>query len=257
MSTVQRPTDWGHDPVLNPDFKPLNPDELVQGVRYIKMADAVKGSLSQLPDGWDGYASYIDNYGGYPELVTRKEATGAFLLSITIFGGKARCGDVEPHGMQASALPNWLDHEALTDGSPSWVYTNAGNMALCNQFIGQRKVIRWSAHYGVGWHICGPSSCGYPQADITQCYDKGLNGENYDRSLGFAYVIPSQVTSGSHGIANASLTFNLLTGAWNIHPAPGNVQFDSEDRSASAEVQFDLHNGQWRVTPIKAGASGQ
>ncbi len=173
---VERPADWGLDPILNPNFGPLDLDQdtlhlatvgaAAAPLRFIKMADTTKGSLGVLPGDWDAYASYIDNFGGYSDLVAAKEATGAFLLSITIFGGRARCADVEPGGMRASDLPNWLDHVGLTDGSPSWVYTSAGNMAACNQFIGNRHVIRWSAHYGHGWHICGPSTCGYPQADV-------------------------------------------------------------------------------------------
>ncbi len=254
MTIVERSPDWGHDPVLNPDYHPLDPDvPAVVALRYVKMADAIQGSLNELPDGWDAYASYIDNYGGYQELVQLKEKTGAFLLSITLFGGAARCADVEPGGMNASDLPHWLDHAALTDGSPPWVYTNAANMAVCNKFIGSRKVIRWSAHYA-GWHICGPSTCGYPQADITQCYDKGPNGENYDRSLGFAYAIPNRHPPHPDGIANASLSFDLASGSWHVQPSPGNVQFDTQDRWASVEVQFDVHTGSWRVKPLEWNA---
>lgn len=51
-----------------------------------------------------------------------------------------------------------------------------------------------SAHYGSGPHICGPSTCHYPQADATQWDDKGAHGENTDRLIYndhfFGHVLP-------------------------------------------------------------------
>lgn len=206
MAVVKHPPNWGLDPVLNPDFRPIDPDAPDVRAQYIKMADTIKDSLHQLPDGWDAYASYVDHYGGFPELVKLKGGTGAFLLSITVVppGHPARCGDVEDTGLRPSDLPHWLNH--VVDASPPWVYTSAGNWAACNEYIGGRHVIRWAAHW-IGWHICGPNTCGYPQADITQCFNSGPHGENYDRSLGFAYVITRpppdpawpQVSRKSHG----------------------------------------------------------
>lgn len=40
-----------------------------------------------------------------------------------------------------------------------------------------------SAHYTMTDHICGPATCGFPQADATQYADKGLKGEHTDLSV--------------------------------------------------------------------------
>jgi hypothetical protein len=40
-----------------------------------------------------------------------------------------------------------------------------------------------SAHYTMQEHICGPGTCGYPQADGTQFADKGTKGQNTDLSV--------------------------------------------------------------------------
>jgi len=47
-----------------------------------------------------------------------------------------------------------------------------------------RPFIRWSAHYGLGPHVCAPAVCGYPQADWTQWAPEGAQGQNVDRSVG-------------------------------------------------------------------------
>ena len=250
VGVVEHPSNWGQEPILNPSFKPLDLTDLAVAEQYIKMADTLQTSLSELPNGWNAYASYVDGYGGYPELVRLREASGAFLLSITVVspGHSARCADVEGGGMSAAELPYWLDHVALKDGSPPWVYTSAGNMHTCNEYIGSRTVVRWSAHYK-GWHVCGPSTCGYPQADITQCFPYGLNHENYDRSLGFAHAIPHAGTN--QGVANAALSFHLASGRWQVRPTAGDVQFAAQDRWASAEVQINVHTGEWRVHPLE------
>jgi hypothetical protein len=188
---------FGRDPWIGPG-QPLSteiaPDvalaELAATTRIFTGADTIAGDINLLPVGLDAYMSYVDNFGGFDELVARFGKSGAFLVSITIFGNRARCADVEPGAMHASDLPHWLDSVAVKDEFLPWVYTSASNMAACNAQIGSRKVIRWSAHYGSGPHVCGPSSCGFAQADWTQWDDHGRHGENIDRSIGV--VLPSQ-----------------------------------------------------------------
>lgn len=150
-------------------------------------ADTIGGDIGLLPDGLNMYASYVDNFGGYGELVARfgNAPWKPFLLSITIFGNHARCADVENGAMRPADLPHWYDNVAISDSvSPPWVYTSASNMGAVAQAMGGRKHIRWSAHFGAGEHICGPGTCGFPQADWTQWDDHGAHGENIDRSVG-------------------------------------------------------------------------
>jgi hypothetical protein len=192
-----RATAFGMDPWIGPGQPPGTGAALDAALtepaatpRIFTGADAIAGDISLLPAGLDAYMSYVDNFGGWSELVARFGKSGAFLVSITIFGNRARCADVEPGAMHASDLPHWLDDVTVKDEFLPWVYTSAGNMAACNAQIGARKVVRWSAHYRFGAHVCGPSTCGFPQADWTQWDDRGAHGENIDRSIGL--VLPSQ-----------------------------------------------------------------
>lgn len=148
-------------------------------------ADTIAGDINLLPDGLDMYASYVDNFGGFGELAARfAKPGGPFLLSITIFGNRAVCADMEPGAMNAGDFPHWYDNVALKDNGPPWGYTSASNMQAVIDAAGGRPFIRWSAHYGFGPHICGPATCGYPQADWTQWDDVGPQGQNFDRSIG-------------------------------------------------------------------------
>ena len=62
----------------------------------------------------------------------------------------------------------------------------AGNiLPVLNQANISRSAVRlWSAHYGLGEHICGPNSCGAMpiEADGTQWTSNAL-GRNLDQSL--------------------------------------------------------------------------
>jgi len=177
-----RDPSFGWDPWIGPG-QPVGFQPFI-GTRMFAGADTLAGDIGLLPAGLGCYASYVDNFGGWSELVARFGKSGAFLVSITIFGNPARCCDVEPGALNVGDIPGWLDHTAIHDAYLPWVYTSASNFQAANQAIGARKVIRWSAHYGFGPHICGPATCGYPQVDWTQWANSGPNGENYDRSVG-------------------------------------------------------------------------
>lgn len=265
---------FGHDPWLNDTTRPaadqdheaalksmVNGDapHLVGGAvgsTIYTGADTIGADINLLPNGLNMYASYVDNYGGYPSLVNRFGSHfNGILLSITIYGHAARCADVEPYAMVPSQLPHWLDNVALKDGGQlPWVYTSASNMAACNNNIGGRKVIRWSAHYGFGPHVCGPRTCGWPQADWTQWADTGPQGQNYDRSVGVTMPTPikpaPEPRQNPVGIANFEGSFNTHTGAWTIKGLPGNFQPGTKGRTAAARLTFDEAHGHWGVTPL-------
>ncbi len=109
-------------------------------------SDTLSGEIDHLIGTDQVFMSYVDNFGGFGELEARF-----------------------PTGVVAG-LP--------------WGYTSASNMASLIANGGGRQFVRWSAHYGFGPHICGPSTCGFPQSTWTQWADTGPNGENIDRSLG-------------------------------------------------------------------------
>lgn len=254
MGRHQDPS-FGWDPWLNMATDPKlvakqHLDLLRAGILF-HGADTIGGDINLLPGGLDMYASYIDNFKGWNELVAAKESSGAFLLSITIFGGRAHCADCEPGAMSASSLPGWYDNVALFDDgfnlSQPWVYTSASNMATVNHWMGGRSFIRFSAHYGFGSHVCGPGTCGFPQADWTQWDDKGAQGQNIDRDIGrvLPVLLPPKPTRAS-GVANFAGSINFDTGRWSIQGTPGNqIKWGTDNVRWSAEIQVDGSNGSW------------
>lgn len=194
---------FGWDPWIGPG-KPqtdLSLEEFlaVQSQTLHVGADAIAGDIDLFPLGLDYYGSYVDNYGGWAELQAWAaiHAPNALLMSYTIFGDPALCADVEQGAMvNSDLLPGrWPDTKAWRDAQGKfWVYTSASNFSALNQSIGNRTdVVRIAAHYGFGPHICGPGTCGWPQADWTQWDDKGSLGQNIDRLIG-TYLPSAQPT---------------------------------------------------------------
>lgn len=259
-ATIHQNPMFGWDPWLNTETDPATESAELAAATMFRGADTIKGDIDLLPPGLDMYASYVDNFGGYNELVAAKESSGAFLLSITIFGGRAHCADVQTGAMHPADLPHWLDHVALHDEGMSipqpWVYTSASEMATCNHYIGDRKVVRFSAHFGFGPHICGPTTCGFAQADWTQWDDKGAQGQNIDRSIGT--LLPVEVEKPpvrAKGLANFKGHVDFDTGDWVVHGVPGkDIKWGTENVRWSAEVQVDGSDGTWdaRGLPFNA-----
>ncbi len=248
---VHEDPSFGWDPWLNPTTDPAKVAQ--ESASLFHGADTIAGDIGLLPLGLSMYASYVDGYGGYDQLVAAREATGAFLLSITIHGGAAHCADVQPGAMAPGQIGKWLDDTAIVDsglipGVP-WVYTQASSMAEANKHIGGRDVIRWSAHYGFGAHVCGPSTCGWPQADWTQWADEGAEGQNIDRSVGLIVPTPTPpAPARATGIAHFSGHVNFDTGAWAIKGEPGErITWGTDNARWSAEIQVDGSDGSWDV----------
>jgi hypothetical protein len=138
-----------------------------------EMQDTTGGSIDSLSRGLKAYASYVDNYGGYPELVRKRGGPGVTCLSITIFGNRARCADFESGALSAGQAGGLLDH--VLEPNPV-LYTFASNAQNVVANAGNRKYQLWVAHTGQGPHICGPAGhkytsnpgCQYPAADATQ-----------------------------------------------------------------------------------------
>ena len=211
--------------------------------------DTIRGSIPVLTPGASMYASYVDNLRGYdPELIAwaRIHAPHAFLLSITIFGNRARCADVQPGAMQVGQFAHWYDTQAIKDGGlEPWGYTSASSMqALINAASG-REFVRWSAHYGFGRHLCGPGTCGWPQADWTQWDDKGLSGQNVDRSVG--RLLPVSPAPGhASGTANFSGQIDFNSGKWSIGGEAGKrITWGTDNVRWSAKIQVDGSDGAW------------
>jgi hypothetical protein len=137
-------------------------------------------------------ASYVAGYVGglwptYPTLV--KQFPKATLLSIAINSSEnAECLDVETGDATIADIPAWVKRQEANDVSRPVIYSSVGNMnsilsTLSANNISRQSVRLWSAHYGQGNHICGPSSCGQIRTDMdgTQWTDNA-NGKSLDQS---------------------------------------------------------------------------
>jgi hypothetical protein len=150
----------------------------------LTMADSV--TVPDLPTGMDAYAGYIDGpHANFPQLVARFPS--ALHLSISTqqaFDPAADCLDIETYDAVPADAPGFIEARA----GLRVLYTSRDNVAalmpaLAN--IPRTAYKLWTAHYGAGQHICGPSSCGLEwQADGTQWesltpYDQSLLAANF------------------------------------------------------------------------------
>jgi hypothetical protein len=154
------------------------------------MADSV--TVANLPAGYAAYAGYVDgSFQTFPQLKIRFPT--AHLLSIAVFtNSDADCLDIENGDATPAQAPAWARRQAARGEARPCLYANASTIpavisALQGAGIARSQVRLWSAHYGLGPHICGPTSCKYPgvpQMDGTQYTDQGhgLHGSQIDVS---------------------------------------------------------------------------
>jgi hypothetical protein len=154
----------------------------------LTMLDSI--DVGDLPPGADAYLGYVDGqWVTYPQIVAAFPA--AYHLSLTVFPGVVADGcDCENGALTITQAAQWAQGRLAEGAYRPVVYMGAANMRAVNAALTARGVTRpqvrlLSAHYGAGKHICGPSTCGYPQADGTQWTDSapGLGGSLIDQSL--------------------------------------------------------------------------
>lgn len=107
-------------------------------------------------------------------------------LTISVFAsGNARCLDVEPGDATVDEAPGWHDRQISLGQRLPIIYTGASQAAALRAAMGSRTYLLWSAHWTYKSHICGPGTCGYPQADATQWSDpqSGNGLGNVDQTL--------------------------------------------------------------------------
>lgn len=230
----------------------------------ITMYDAIPEEMQNIPANPPAVAAYVDGFGGFSQLASR--FPNAKRLSITIHGNHARCGDFESGAMSPPQAPGWYRTNADRSQGKPWLYASASNIAaliheMTSAGISPSSYFIWSAHFTGRPHICGPHTCGFPQADGTQ-WDDVVGGRSCDVSDLSAYMLEPKAPPHprAHGIARAELSFNLGKGHWNIHGTPGtDVHFGPDDTWASAELQVNERTGHWRIRgiPLDAGPLGK
>jgi hypothetical protein len=147
----------------------------------------------QFPAGAAAYAAYVDgsvgNQPNYAYIVSTFPK--AQHLSIALFSSdNADALDVESGASTPSDIPAWYARQVARGISRPVIYASASVMnsnilaVLSQAGIARAKTRLWTAHYGLGQHICGPDSCGALSinADGTQWTSSAL-GLVLDESL--------------------------------------------------------------------------
>jgi len=186
----------------------------------LTMYDCV--NVSSLAAGADAYAGYVDGlFANLTAIEQRFAGSGAHFLSIAVFASDdADCLDIEARDATNAQAPGWVNRQLTGGAFRPCLYTSVGNVdalvVTLNEAGISRAAIRlWSAHYGQGKHICGPSTCRQTQhaCDGTQWTDVAL-GRSLDESAlldNFFFTAPANLL-----ITEESML--LKTGAGAITP---------------------------------------
>jgi hypothetical protein len=157
----------------------------------LAMADSIY--VANLPASYSIFAGYTD--GSWPTYTAvRARFPKATVLSVAVFTtSDAECCDCEQGDLTPAQVPAWVRRQATRGEKRPCVYASAANMPavlreLTAAGIARAQVRLWSAHYGLGPHICGPATCKYPgvpACDGTQWTDMapGAHGSRIDASL--------------------------------------------------------------------------
>ena len=147
----------------------------------------------QFPAGAAAYAGYVD--GGVGDQPNYAYVVSTFPkaqhLSIALFAdNNADALDVEPGASAPADIPGWFARQVARGVQRPVIYASASTMndsvlsVLSQGGIARARTRLWSAHYGLGEHICGPRSCGAlsVDADGTQ-WTSSARGLVLDQSL--------------------------------------------------------------------------
>ncbi len=189
--------------------------------------------VADLPSA-DAYAAYID--GIFENLAQlRARFPAARILTIAVKSTDvADCLDIESGDATNAEAAAWFKLVLAHGVTKPCFYTSASNVDLLvdeldRAGIGRSSYRIWSAHYGMGSHICGPSSCRACNntCDATQ-FLQGISGQTADESVCqetfFTPVVPVNVNttltigdkdSGSTGPVH---TLQTRLNAWHAHP---------------------------------------
>ena len=152
------------------------------------MYDSV--DISQIPADAAVVAGYVNgNWPTYASLAARFPNARRVSIAVTA-SADADFLDIEAGDASVAQAAGWYARQRARGCQRPGFYASASTMAadLIPSYqaagIARGAVRLWSAHYGDGAHICGPSSCGLLPfaADGTQ-YTSSALGRNLDASL--------------------------------------------------------------------------
>lgn len=149
---------------------------------------------SQFVPGGTCYGYYTDGrYANYQAVAAYARAHGARTLGIAVFArDNAEALDCEPGDATVSQVADWAKRQLARGVQRPVVYAAAGipgyrmnDVIDAVRAAGIRNQVRlWSAHYGAGIHICGPSTCRLVKeaVDGTQ-WTSASHGRSLDESI--------------------------------------------------------------------------
>jgi hypothetical protein len=229
----------------------------------------------QFPAGAAAYAAYVDgglgNQPNYAYIVST--FPHAQHLSIALFASNnADCLDVEPGAAVPSDIPGWYSRQVARGITRPVIYASASTMndeilpVLTQAGIARAKTRLWSAHYGLGEHICGPHSCGQLSidADGTQWTSSAL-GLVLDQSLLLDnfFTTPKNPTVTEAELQSGQL--NTGHGVFTVIAVPPGtahqIAFAADNNAQNvplARLRVAFYDTQWHIHPdvVVDGAKG-
>jgi len=222
----------------------------------------------QFPGGAAAYAGYVDggvgNQPNYAYIVTAFPK--AEHLSIALFASdNADALDVEPGASAPSDIPGWYARQVARGIRRPVIYASASAMnddvlpVLSQARIGRASTRLWTAHYGLGEHICGPASCGALSidADGTQWTSSAM-GLVLDQSLLVADFFTAGTTT-NPTVTEAELQSGQLNngnGAFTVIAVPQgtahNIAFGVDNHTQNVPVirlRVAFFDTAWHVHP--------
>jgi hypothetical protein len=149
-------------------------DNAVHSVPTLLGQDSV--GVSSLQPGFAVYAGYAYGpFNNWSSLVARFPTSKLVSISPVVESSTpVACLDVEPGNATPADAPGFQRLAQAGITNKRTYYCSASDIsavvdALSNAGFSRNEYYIWSAHW-IGLHICGPSTCGYPQADACQ-YD--------------------------------------------------------------------------------------
>jgi hypothetical protein len=221
---------------------------------------------NQFPANAEAYAAYVDgglgNQPNYAYIVNTFPKAQHVSISLSS-GVNADALDVEEGAATAGEFPAWCARQRSRGIQRPIVYASVSAMqdsilpVLSANKIARSTVRLWTAHYGLGQHICGPSSCGALStgADGTQWTSSalGLVLDESELQSNFFTVSP---TSGP--IAEAELESGELNTGKNaitaIAVAPGtahHIGFGCDNGVAASQpavLRVAIYDTGWHIT---------
>lgn len=168
---------------------------------YLMLDDVNTALLEKYAGPAHAVAGYVNgSYANWSTLVAKYAKSGKFLLSIDVANKPslgAQCLDIETYDAVIADAPGWFKTTQAAGAKAKdfryypKLYTSASNVAslistMTKAGIARNRYMIWSAHYTGSAHICGPKTCGYPQADATQ-WTSSYQGVSLDASLCYGY----------------------------------------------------------------------